>query len=185
MVTAAQAEDMVGEGWFVGYTDEVELHDEHVAVDAFDAEARAEERGGPEFVVFGGGLSVSGTLDLSSDVHSIVAVRGELRAARLILGDAVLVVRGKVDVGEWLFGPRTEGIFDVAGAQIESDQSALLGRTHAPVIAIFDRNRAEFVLRDRGEPRQTGDLTPEILDDDEVDENTLRQRLLAGEPIFR
>jgi hypothetical protein len=45
MVTAAQAEDMVGEGWFVGYTDEVEFHEEHVALDGFDAEAR----GGPEF----------------------------------------------------------------------------------------------------------------------------------------
>jgi hypothetical protein len=139
---------------------------------------------GPEFVVFGGGLSVGGTLDLGSDVHSIVAVCGELRAARLILGDAVLVVQGKVDVGEWLFGPRTEGIFDVAGAQIESDQ-APLARTHAPVIAIFDRNRAEFVLRDRGDPRQIGDLAPEVLYDDEIDGKAVRERLLAGESIFR
>lgn len=50
--------------------DEVELHEEHVVVDGFDTEARAEERGDPEFVVFGGGLSVRGTLDLGSDVHS-------------------------------------------------------------------------------------------------------------------
>lgn len=184
MVTAAQAEDMVGEGWFVGYTDEVEFHEEHVAVDGFDAEARAEARGGPEFVVYGGGLSVNGTLDLGSDVHSIVAVRGELRTTRLILGDAVLVVQDKVDIGEWLFGPNTEGIFDVADEQIESDQHALLARIHAPVIAIFDRNSSEFVLRERGEPRGIGDLVPEVLNDDEVDEHALRQRLVAGEPIF-
>ncbi|MCT2546952.1 MULTISPECIES: hypothetical protein [Streptomyces] len=108
-ISAAQADELMGGPWFDGYTKDVDMHQELVTVDDFDVEARAVAHDDTGMVLFGGGLTVLGTLDLSSDVHSIFAVRGVLRARRLILGDALLVVQGTVELDEWLFGPENEG----------------------------------------------------------------------------
>ncbi|MBG0818528.1 hypothetical protein [Planomonospora sp. ID82291] len=184
-ITPGRADELLGRNWFTGYTDEVELYEEPVTVDGFDAGTRAEERDDTEFAVFGGGLTVRGTLDLGREVHSVYVVRGTLRAARVILGDAVLAVTDAVDVGEWLFGPRTEGVFDVAGDQVEPDPRALLGRVRAPLIAMFDRDRGTFVLREQGEPRKISDLAADVFDGDAVDQERLRERLCSGRPVFR
>ncbi|WP_220278191.1 hypothetical protein, partial [Streptomyces himalayensis] len=64
----------------------------------------------------------------------------------------------------------------------------------APVIAMLDRERCEFVLREHGEPRETGQLVPEVLDGVDLDPyvrpelvlgDRLRERLLGGQPVFR
>jgi hypothetical protein len=183
-ITAGRADELIGGSWFDGYTSDVDLHEEPVTVDEFDAEARAEELDDTEYAVFNGGLTVRGTLDLAREVHSIYVVRGPLRARRMMLGDAVLVVDGPVDVDEWLFGGRTEGIFEVAGQQIESDRVGMLAHIRSPTVALFDRGRQEFVLYEHGRPRETEHLVPDVLDDDEVDPDRLRARLLAGRPVF-
>jgi hypothetical protein len=193
-ITAGQADELPGHAWFEGYTSEVEVHDESVTVDEFDVEVRWDEQGETEMVLFRGGLTVDGTLDLSREIHSIYAVRGALRSRRLILGDAVLVVDGTVEVSEWLFGGETEGVFEVGGLQVESDagHDAMLANIQAPIIVMFDRGRREFVLRENGEPREFGHLGARVLDDLDTEMppellicRRLRQLLLAGQPIFR
>ncbi|GLW33788.1 hypothetical protein [Actinoplanes regularis] len=193
-ITAGQADELLTRAWFDGCTSEVEMYEGLVTVDEFDVEARAEEQGDTEMVLFGGGLTVRGTLDLSEEVHSIYAVRGPLRARRLILGDALLVVDGTVEIDEWIFGGETEGVFEVGGRQIESDtgHDAMLADLQAPVIVMFDRGRREFVLRENGEPREMEQLAARVLDDLDPDTRAelpisarLRELLLAGQPIFR
>jgi hypothetical protein len=192
---AAQADELVGGRWFDGYTEDVDVHQELVTVDEFDVEARADAHEDTEMVLFGGGLNVLGTLDLGSSVHSIFAVRGVLRARRMILGDAILVVQGRVEVGEWLFGPENEGIFSVNDRQIESpDGDAMLADIRAPVIVMLERGRRELVLRENGEPRGTAQLAAEVFDGVCLDPDwspwlalgdRLRERLLSGRPVFR
>ncbi|MET8151311.1 hypothetical protein ACIBSW_31840 [Actinoplanes sp. NPDC049668] len=191
-ITAAQADELLAGAWFEDYASEVELYEEPVTVDEFDVAARRDELGDTEMVLFGGGLTVRGTLDLGEDIHSIYAVRGHLRARRLILGDAILVVDGKVEIGEWILGGQTQGLFDVGGRQIESDADAMLADIQAPVIVIYDRGRGVLVLRENGEPREKEHLVARALEDLDPDSrpdpligDRLREILLAGEPIFR
>jgi hypothetical protein len=184
-ITAERADELVGGSWFGGYTSEVDLYEAAVTVDGFDAEARAEERDDTEFALFNGGLTVRGTLNLARDVHSIYVVRGALRARCMVLGDAVLVVDGPVTIDEWLFGDRTEGIFEVAGRQLESDGDGMLAHVQAPVVVLFDRGRREFVLREHGQRREIEHLVPDVIDDGEVDPNRIRARILAGQPVFQ
>lgn len=143
-ITAAQADELLARAWFEDYAGEVELYEEPVTVDEFDVAARCDELGDTEMVLFGGGLTVHGTLDLGEEVHSIYAVRGHLRARRLILGDAILVVDGTVEIGEWIVGGQTEGLFEVGGLQIESGPDAMLVNIQAPVVAMYDRGRARW-----------------------------------------
>lgn len=185
VITAAEADARISGAWFAGYTKTVAWYDAPVALDAFDAEARAEARGDTEYAVFAGGLTVAGTLDLRRDVHSIYVVVGDLRAERVIAGDAVLVVTGRVVARDGVLVPPSEGLFDVAGAQPESDADALLAAIDAPVVAVFDRNRRAYVLRDRrGARRAEADLVPELLDDGDVRHRELRARVLAGGALF-
>ncbi|MFE7044071.1 hypothetical protein ACFU9X_32965 [Streptomyces atratus] len=194
-ISAAQADELMGGPWFEGYTEFVDMYEKPVTVEDFDAEARAEANDDTEMVLFGGGLTVRDTLDLSSEVHSVIAVQGSLRARRLILGDAVLVVRGTVELDEWLFGEENEGLFAINDKQIESpDRDALFADLRAPVVAAFDRLRGEFVLREHGEPRTAGQLLPEILADADADPperrglrmgRCLRERLVGGQLVFR
>src|SRR5262245_6202005 len=120
-VAAKEADQLVGKDWFDGYAKSVDVHDEAVTVDQLDAEARAEALGNTEYVVFSRDLTVTGTLDLARDVHSIFVVLGNLTARRVILGDAVLVVRGRLRASEFLLGPPGEGVFELGTEQIESD----------------------------------------------------------------
>ncbi|WP_216915277.1 hypothetical protein [Nocardia noduli] len=192
-ITAARADELLGSSWFSDYTAEVDLHEEPVVHDEFDVEARCEALEDTESVLFGAGLTVHGTLDLAVDVHSIYAVRGTLRARRLILGDAVLVVDGTVEVDEWLFGGDTRGVFEVGGLQVESEEGhdALFAKVATPTAVLLDRARGELVLRQNGEPRQTGHLVAPALDDLDPDYRPelligarLRELLIAGRPIF-
>jgi hypothetical protein len=177
-ISPVEADQRVGNSWFSGYANAVELVAEPVVV------AQRPPADGAEYVIYDRGLTVKGTLDLGSDVHSIIVVRGTLAAKRVILGDAVLVVTERVIARDWVFGPRNEGLFDVGGHQIEGNAERLLAAIDAPVVAIFDRNRREFALRDRGAARTAADLVPDVLDMDEVDQRKLRDRLVAGKPVF-
>jgi hypothetical protein len=194
-ISAAQADELIGGPWFDGYTKDVDMHEEPVTVDDFDVEARWAAHDDTEMVLIGGGLTVLCTLDLSSDIHSIFAVRGVLRARRLMLGDAKLVVQGTVELDEWLFGPESQGLFAINDLQTEaSGQDAMLANVRAPVIAMLDRESCEFVLREHGEPRETGQPAPEVLDGADLDPDgcpepvlgdRLRERLLSGQPVLR
>jgi hypothetical protein len=193
-ISAAQADELMDGPWFSGYTKFVDMYEEPVSVDDFDVETRWKAHGDTEMVVFGGGLTVQGTLDLGSDVHSFFAVQGVLRARRLILGDAVLVVRGTVEVDEWLLGEENEGLFAINNRQIESsDRDAMFADLRAPVFAVLERGSDEFVLRENGEPRTLSQLVPELRDAADADPDVrselllgeaLRERLLRGQPVF-
>lgn len=171
---ATDADALIGNDWFEGYAENIEVHDELVTLEHFDAEAR----GHAEYVVFANGLTVTGTLDLKSGVQSIFFVKGDLHVGRLVLGDAVLVVSGKVVAREWVFGPFGEGLFDVAGAQVEGDVDALMAGIEANTVALFNRRTREFELR----PARP--LLPELVDDGDVRADALRKRLEAGQSIF-
>lgn len=179
-ITAAQADELLARAWFEDYAGEVELYEEPVTVDEFDVAARCDELGDTEMVLFGGGLTVHGTLDLGEEVHSIYAVRGHLRARRLILGDAILVVDGTVEIGEWIVGGQTEGLFEVGGLQIESGPDAMLVNIQAPVVAMYDRGRGALVLRENGELRETGQLVARAFDD--LDPDSRPEPLLGDRP---
>ncbi|GIE35377.1 hypothetical protein Ait01nite_084220 [Actinoplanes italicus] len=100
---------------------------------------------------------------------------------------------GVVEVGKWLFGGVTEGLFEVAGHQAEppAGPDALLAHVRGPVVALYDRARREFVLRQGGSPRAVADPVPQVRDglDPDLREEisiaaNLRARLIAGDPIF-
>jgi hypothetical protein len=184
-VGAKEADALVGKDWFDGYAKSVDVHDESVTLDELDAEARAEALGRPEYVVFARDLTVTGTLNLCSDVHSIFVVLGTLTVRRLILGDAVLVVRGKLRATEWVLGPPSEGLLDLGSEQMESDPEAVLARIDSPLVVLFDRSRREYTLRERGRMRSEQELGPDLLDDGDVLHRLLRERVIRGESIFR
>ena len=76
------------------------------------------------------------------------------------------------------------------GRQIDSpgDANAMLQHIRAPLTVLYDRNRCQFVLRERGEQREIGDLLPDLLDDemrDGVNDNLLHERICGGAPVFR
>jgi len=76
------------------------------------------------------------------------------------------------------------------GRQVDSpgDADAMLQHVRAPLVVLYDRNRCQFVLRERGEPREVGDLLPDLLDDDlwhGVNDDLLRERICGGVPVFR
>ncbi len=177
-LSASEADKRVGDKWFTGYTNAVQLIDGPATVMTFDGASRG---GDAEYLLFDQGLTVTGTLDLSSIYRSIIVVRGTLKAKRIILGDAVLVVEKAVRASELVFGPMTEGIFALAGLQIESDPEDLATAVDAPVVALYDRNQREWLVRRNGVPAE---LATDLIDDGEVDASALRKRVLAGASIF-
>ena len=177
-ITSAAADELVGGAWFTGHTKTVQLIDGPATVNTFDGDSRG---GDAEYLVFNHGLTVTGTLDLSAIDRSIIVVRGTLKAKRIILGDAVLVVEKAIQAAELMFGPMTEGIFSLAGMQIESDPEDLATAILAPSVALYDRKQREWLLRKNGVPAQ---LASDLVDDGEVDPRAVKQRLLAGKSIF-
>ncbi|GEM_PF-2816350 len=177
-LSATDADKLVGDKWFTGHTNAVQLIDGPATVTTFDGASRG---GDAEYLIFDRGLTVTGTLDLSAVYRSIIVVRGTLKAKRIILGDAVLVVEKAVHASELVFGPMTEGIFALAGMQIESDPEDLATAIDAPIVALYDRNQREWLLRKNGVPAE---LATDLVDDGEVDASVLRNRLFAGTSIF-
>jgi hypothetical protein len=184
-ISAAEADALVGGRWFTGYTKTVALVEQPITVKSFDAEARAEAAGNPEYIIFNAGLTVTGLLDLSSDVHSIFVVRNTLHAKQIILGDAVLAVLGRIVATDFVFGGRTEGVLEIAGAQIERDRDAIADAITAPAVALFDRNTRGWLLRDHSSTLTENELVAETSDDDGVQAGLIKKRLLAGKKIFR
>jgi hypothetical protein len=62
-IAASRADEIAGGPWFTGYAERVDLYDDLCTVDDFDADARADLLGHPEYAVFGGGLDVAELLD--------------------------------------------------------------------------------------------------------------------------
>lgn len=184
VITAAEADGLVGAPWFEGYTNTVEVFDDPVTLDSFDAEARAEAGRGSEYLVFAAGLDVQGTLDLRRYVQSIIVVLGTLRARRIVLGDAVLVVTERVEVSEWLLGVETEGLFEVGRAQIEESGEDLVARISAPFLALYDRSRGDFWLCERGQAIDVEKLHTSVRDGEQLDADRLRARLEQGLPVL-
>jgi len=177
-LSATDADKRVGDKWFTRHTNAVQLIDGPATVTTFDGASRG---GDAEYLLFDQGLTVTGTLDLSEIHRSIIVVRGTLKAKRIILGDAVLVVERAVHASELVFGPLTEGVFALAGMQIESDPEDLATAIDAPIVALYDRNQREWLLRKNGVPAE---LATDLVDGGDVDASALRQRLLAGTSIF-
>ncbi|CAN5179994.1 hypothetical protein BH11MYX1_BH11MYX1_23030 [soil metagenome] len=177
-ITPAAADELAGGKWFTGYTNAVQLIDGPATVTAFDGDSRG---GDAEYLVFDKGRTITGTLDLSGLCPSIIVVRGTLKAKRIVLGDAVLVVEKAVQASELIFGPMTEGVFSLAGMQIESDPEDLATAISAPIVALYDRKQREWLLRKNGVPAE---LAADLVDDGEVDASAVKQRLLAGRSIF-
>lgn len=179
-LTAAEADHRIGARWFQGYAKHVNVIEEACTLDEFDVDVR-----GAEYVLFERGLVVTGTLALGSDVHSIIVVVGTLHVRRLILGDAAFVVTERVEASELVFGRPNEGVFEVAGHQLEGDRDGFLAAIEAPVLAMFDRDQREYTLRDRGVERTAADLVDDVLDGDDPSTKLLANRLLSGAPVFR
>jgi hypothetical protein len=137
-LTSQAADELVGGKWFAGYTNAVRHFDEQVVLATFDQSSRG---GDAEYLLFRDGLTIDGTLDLSRIHRSIIAVLGTLKARRIILGDAVVVVGTRVEASELVFSPRTEGLFSIAGRQLERDAERFAALFTAPTIALYDRHR--------------------------------------------
>lgn len=177
-------------GWFDGYTSTVEYHEKSVEYTSFNVEERYEERGDTEHVLFGDGLSVSETVDLGFDTFSIYGVKGHLSAKRLILGDAVLVISGSLNVTDWIFLPEGEGLFQVNGQQIESDgPESFATQIICPIMVLWSRKEGDWLFFSQKEKgvlikRTVEDLDPSLLEDGYVNEEALLNRLKINGKIF-
>jgi hypothetical protein len=132
---------------------------------------------------------VEGLLRLGQGVRSIYVVLGDLRAKRIELGDAVLVVRGKVIAESDLFTPANEGIFDVHGEQRPERQARHID---APQALAYDRQRRQHVAYVKRGTRlvklDTAAIDPRLLRTSEdgervVDPKRALARLRAGKPL--
>lgn len=141
-ISAAEADLMVGRTWFSDHTTTVVVHDATVKMDAFDAKQRAQANGEAEMVLFVHGLTVAGTMSLASDVPSVYVVLGELRVGRLELGDAVLAASGPVVADDYVFAPRSNGVFAVgADATTDDATTPALPPVSAPIVVWHDPRR--------------------------------------------
>lgn len=185
----AHEADQIAKGkWFAGYTKTVERFEGEIRWESLDVQTRAAEGRGAEYLLVQGDLALEGDLDLGRDIHSIYVITGNVSARRVILGDAVLVVGGSITAREWVFGPRSEGLFAVAGNQIESKSKALLARISAPTVALYDRKKRDLRIVVDGVARSADALVLEVLDADEDDlilEEKVRARLEVGAPLLR
>jgi hypothetical protein len=174
----AAADKRAGGKWFTGYTNRVQLIDEPTTLASFDETSRG---GDAEYLIFARGLTVTSALDLSRIERSIIVVLGALKAKRIILGDAVLVVEKSIEASELIYGPMSEGIFQLAGMQIETDPEDLATAISSPIVALYDRNQREWLLRQRNLPAF---FAADLMDGSEVDASAMKKRLLAGKSIF-
>ena len=174
----AAADKLAGAKWFTGYTNRVQLIDKPTTLVAFDEASRG---GDAEYVIFAKGLTVTGALDLSRIERSIIVVLGALKAKRVILGDAVLVVEKSLEASELIFGPMSEGIFQLAGMQLDSDPEDLATAISAPIVVLYDRNQREWLLRQRNLPAF---FSADLMKGSDVDASAMKKRLLAGKSIF-
>jgi hypothetical protein len=190
-ISVREADAMAGDAWFEGYTTDVVVHDDPVVLSEFDAEARARESGQAEMILFAGGLTVNGPMSLGSDVHSIYVVLGDLHVGSLELGDAVLVVTGRVTAARYLFCARHEGVFRV-GPEVELPDDAPLSASDeppalldAPIVVWFNRGSREFTVLVRaadGAVASRPDLLlhADLVDLDEFSARRARTALRAG-----
>ena len=107
-ISARAADREIGKRWFQPYAKTVEIEDRLRVRGTF-------EDPGNRYVLFRNGLQIMGTLRLGSGSRSIYVVLGDLRAKSIVLGDAVLVVTGRVRAK--IVHKPNEGIFEVAGKQ--------------------------------------------------------------------
>ena len=177
-LTAAEADALIPGEWFGGYCKQVELVENARTLDDLRTDDAI-------YVLYNNGLTATGTIDLR-DTRSIIVVRGTLRAKRVILGDAVLVVTERV-IADEIVGASNEGLFEVGGHQVEGDQDGLLAALETRLVAILNRSTCAYVIRDGDRMRSFADLVPELRDEDkrhEVNERGLIDSILAGRPIF-
>ena len=132
-LTAMAADRRAKGKWFGGYCEIVaHARDERVTGD-LAIEGR--------HVLYEGGLVVSGTLSLG-DSRSIVVVVGDLEVGKLVLGDDVLVVTGRITAKKGIVSRRNEGIFSVHGEQSPDKQLRWL---RAPSYVAYDLAKRELV----------------------------------------
>jgi hypothetical protein len=140
-LSAAEADLMIGRTWFSDVTTRVTVHDEPVRVDTFDAEARTAAAGDSEMVMFVHSLTVEGTLRLGA-AHSVYVVLGELRCGRIELGDATLAASGPVIATDYVFAPRSKGVFAVGpDATTDDATTPALPPVIAPIVVWHDPRR--------------------------------------------
>jgi hypothetical protein len=192
-LSPAEANALLGKEWFSStYTDEVALIEgnlewksEHYTMSGVES--------GNEYYIVKGDVNVRGELDLGGPMEggrSVIVIDGNLSAGRIILGDAVMMVTGTVTAREWIFGAETEGIFEVAGAQIEgseTEHAKYWAHLNAPIISIFNRKTWKTELLIDGVKRNVEELPFELEDNGRwrnVNDNEIRARLEAGKPLF-
>lgn len=96
-LTPGQADRRAKGRWFTGYARSVELAAGGLRVASFDVAKRERAKGAAEYLLIDGDLIVDGILRLGRDTRSIYVVTGDLSAKRVVRGDAVLVVLGKMN----------------------------------------------------------------------------------------
>lgn len=122
-LTAGQADRRAKGRWFSGHTSTVTLASGGLTLRTLDVAKRERALGSSEYLLVEGDLVVDGDLRLGRDTRSIYVVTGHLKARRIALGDAVLVVRGNVTC-ERVSGAPGEGIFKVLGTLTERRPSS-------------------------------------------------------------
>jgi hypothetical protein len=95
-LTPGQADRRAKGRWFTGYARVVDVAAGGLRVRSFDVAQRERAKAGAEYLLIEGDLVVDGTVQLGRDTRSIYVVTGDLRAKRVVHGDAVLVVLGKL-----------------------------------------------------------------------------------------
>ncbi len=96
-LTPGQADRRAKGRWFTGYARRVEVAAGGLRLRSFDVAKRERAKGAAEYLLIEGDLIVDGVLRLGRDTRSIYVVTGELSAKRVVRGDAVLVVLGKLN----------------------------------------------------------------------------------------
>lgn len=117
MLTPGQADRRARGRWFTGYARLVEVAAGGLRVRSFDVAKRERAKGAAEYLLIDGDLIVDGALRLGRDTRSIYVVTGDLFAKRVVRGDAVLVVLGKLNAP--VTGIAREGIISSGQRIIE------------------------------------------------------------------
>jgi hypothetical protein len=96
-LTPGQADRRAKGRWFSGHARVVDVVTGALRLRSLDVAKRERAKGGAEYLLVEGDLVVDGAVQLGRDTRSIYVVTGDLRAKKVVRGDAVLVVRGKVE----------------------------------------------------------------------------------------
>jgi len=184
-----QEADRLSRGkWFCKYAKEVEVFAKPVTRPELVLNSVA-------YTLYKEGLTVKGSMRLGT-AHSILVILGDLRASRLDIGDAVLVVSGQLYIDESVAHFANEGLLVAGGIEWnKATRKAPPDAIHCPLIFWDDRSNAKTLLVRDGKvigrsKEEIARLLKQAFWETDMDEvilkpKAIKEALAVGNPIFQ